>query len=83
MLAAQALILVEDARCGCGCGGWRDECLNPDLQDMWSAHVGTHYRRARIEQAKEEHKTELEQPGTYVFLTDDRKVDPDTLKPDG
>jgi len=77
LIAAQALTLVEDAKCPCGCGGWTDECLDPDLQDMWSPHIGTHYRKAALEQAKKDHKAELEEPGTYVYLRDDRLPAPD------
>lgn len=44
---------------------------------MWSPHIGTHYRKAALEQAKQDHKVELEEPGAYVYLRDDRLPAPD------
>lgn len=72
-LLAQAYSILEMSRCPCGCGGWADECADPDLQDEWEARIGHHYRRAAIEQCQEDQKEALKEPGSYVYLVDLRK----------
>ena len=66
---------METSRCGCGCGGWGDECRDENLQDEWEARTGYHYRRATIERYREDHKEELKDPGSYVYLVDIRVDD--------
>src|SRR5690606_39297441 len=59
LILTQALTLVEDARCTCGCNGWADECLNPDLQDVWEPRVGTHWRQWALAKGREDYAEEL------------------------
>lgn len=72
-ILAQSYTLLEASRCGCGCGGWADECTNPDLQDEWNAEVGFHYRRAILENFRAENKEALKEAGSYIILKDLRK----------
>jgi len=76
-LLAQAYSLLEMSRCRCGCGGWADECTNPDLQDEWEGRIGYHFRRATLDRFQDDHKDELKDPGAYAYLIDLRKPDPE------
>ena len=69
-LLSAAYTELERMRCSCGCGGWIDECTDPALQDDWLAEVGYNYRRAVLDQAREERATELKEPGAYLYLRD-------------
>lgn len=73
MLLQQALTVWEDSLCRCGCGGYADECTDPDLQDEWEGRVGVNYRRGALERFREDAKSELEEPGAYAYLVDVRR----------
>lgn len=70
---AQALTLLEDSRCGCGCNGWAEECLDENLQDEWEGHIRIHHRGAALAEFREDHTEELKQPGAVAYLVDGRR----------
>lgn len=75
LIALQALTLLDDMRCGCGCQGWSDECLNADLQDVWEPRVGTHWRQVALAKGREHYEQELKEPGAFLYLHDPRTED--------
>ena len=72
LIAHQALTILDASKCPCGCGGWADECADPDLQDVWEPRVGHHWRRAALDQGKEDMKDELKAPGAFLYVHDQR-----------
>lgn len=75
LVAARAFTILESQRCSCGCGGWSDECLNPDLQDAWEPAVNIAWRDAALIKGREHFKDELKEPGAYLYLKDTRRDD--------